>query len=545
MPTSTKACQMTKANTKKLAALLQGNPKIMNWNTIKNMLLTYHPNKENAPNLDGLLRQALNRACIDRSGQSTLPLILQKLKNLSLPERVRFASTAVRCTNMAALKAIIDDDPAVLFYCSNCDGDGDDDSDDDDDSTAMGSGGGTTLLHLVCERHGWNNEIKFILTKILEKNNQSGDDRKHNHNHEGLFHEIEDSQMPLTLSMQAGSDLSEIVYYLRGQHPAYLKANLHRVSRIMAEYWLDMELLADLICWYGNAVLVSLHPRDGSSPLNFACYYQNDDMIHCLLHHYFDYYRYGEEQLNTYNCLVQVRKRLLALNNEGMSPLGHLLLNVGDADAENAWRCVESCVRFFADERDSEYLADEERFSQPQQRFEFPILHLFLSHMWDQVLAKKNCMKILDRIVHRLEIDVCSVDKETGNTVLSIVIGKLAAHCAANDTKKIRELSLKIIEYFMDPAAVASNPADSCPAATRDGAGRLPLHSACEQSLPWKNGLSCIVNSNMPALESIDPTTCLPPFAHCAVGAKSDLESIYELLRLHPGSMDSVLVLSR
>jgi hypothetical protein len=46
----------------------------------------------------------------------------------------------------------------------------------------------------------------------------------------------------------------------------------------------------------------------------------------------------------------------------------------------------------------------------------------------------------------------------------------------------------------------------------------------------------------MPALESVDPITGLPPFAHCAVGANSDLESIYELLKLHPGSMDSVLV---
>jgi hypothetical protein len=517
----------------------------MNWNTIKNILLTYHPNKENAPNLDGLLRQALNRACVDRSGQSTLQLILQKLKKLSLPERVRFASTAVRCTNMAALKAIIDDDPAVLFYCSNGDGDGDDDSDDDDDSTAMGGGGGTTLLHLVCERHGWNNEIKFILTEILEKNNQSGDDRKHNNNHEALFHEIEDSQMPLTLSMQAGSDLSEIIDYLRGQHPAYLKTNLHCVSRIIAEYWLDMELLAKLIRWYDDTLLVSLHPRGGSSPLHFACYYQNEDMIDSLLYHYFDYYRHGDQQLNTYNCLVQVQNRLMVLNNEGMSPLGHLLLNVGDADAENAWRCVDSCVLFFTDERESEYLADEEEFSRPQQRFRFPILHLFLSHMWDQVLAKNNCMRILDRIVHRLGIDVCSVDKETGNTVLSIVIENVAMHCVANNKKKTRELSLQIIEYFMDPADVASNPADSCPAITRDGSGRLPLHSACEHSLPWTNGLSCIVNANMPALESIDPITCLPPFAHCAIGAKSDLESIYELLRLHPGGMDSVLVLTR
>lgn len=545
-PVSTSPGQITKENIKQLNALLQSNPKTINWNKIKNLLLKYHPKAKAAPNLNSILRLALHRACFDRSGKSALKIILQKLENLSLPERVEFAITAVQCNNMTALEAIIDDDPSVLFYCSNgsSENDDSDDSDGDDDSTAIGSAGGATLLHLVCERHGWNNEIKFILKEILKNNIDRGNGSSKN---EGLFYETKNLQIPLILSLQDGSDLNEIIDYLRDKHPAYLEANIDRVSQIITEYWADPELLSDLIRCYDGLLLDSFHPRDGSSPLHFACYYQNYGMIHVLLHEYFKYYRYGEEGSDTYNCLLQVQKRLLSPNNECISPLGYLLLNIGDSDAENAWRCVDSCVSFFADQHILESLfwsGDEESIPEPQQRFQFSILHVFLSQTWDMLIAKRNYMKILDQIVHRLEIDVCEVDKESGNTVLSIVIEKIMTTCTVNDTKKNRELSLKILDYFVVPVAVSLTPAGRCPAATRDGYNRLPLHSACEWSLPWKMGLESIVNANMPALELVDPITGLPTFAHCAVGAQSDLESIYELLRLHPGSIDSVLSFS-
>jgi hypothetical protein len=64
---------------------------------------------------------------------------------------------------------------------------------------------------------------------------------------------------------------------------------------------------------------------------------------------------------------------------------------------------------------------------------------------------------------------------------------------------------------------------------------------ACAHSLTWYSGLERIVTAHMPAVASVDPISGLPPFAHCAVGANSDLESIYGLLRLHPGSIDSLL----
>eukprot|EP00536_Pseudo-nitzschia_multiseries_P010928 jgi/Psemu1/307755/fgenesh1_kg.351_\ len=238
-----------------------------------------------------------------------------------------------------------------------------------------------------------------------------------------------------------------------------------------------------------------------------------------------------------------------------MSPLGHLLLNVGDPDAENAWRCINACVDFFSnyssdndndnnkDNDDDEYEQEGDRISRlGQQRF--PILQLFLMHTWDALIAKKNCMKILDRIVQRLGIDLCVADDETGSTVLSIVIEKLSVNHPIKSKRKANSKALQILDRVVtiDPPAMLWNSTTiNRPATTRDGMGRLPLHSACEHSLSWERGLRSIVNVNVPALESIDPITRLPPFAHCAVGPISDLDSIFELLRLNPGIMDSVL----
>lgn len=535
MPASTHAGHISKEGTNRLAALLRGNPKSTNWNAIETILLTYHPNLTDpaAPNLDGLLRQALHRACFDRSGRSSLQSILEKLI-LSLPERVQYASTAVRCKNMAALQAIIYGDPSVLSYCSNGAGDA---------TKTMGSSRGITLLHLVCERHGWNEEIRFILQECLKHNRDSGDGSSHNSDHKGLFHATEDAEMPLTLSLQAGSDLGDILDHVQEAHPDHLKENLDRVSQIIAEYGFDGELLRELIRSHAELLLEGAHPRDGSTPLHFACYYQNEDMLRFLLLAYFDHSQScGEESTDTYNRLLRVQQRLLSLNNDGLSSLGHLLLSVGDPDAETSWSCVEVCVEFFSERyHESRYVEEERRGARPPRRFRLAILQLFLSHAWDQLLASKNCTKILDHIVHRLEIDACGVDDDTGSTVLSIAIKKMAASLAANATTNSRVISMQILNVLMELTAVTSNPGGGCPAATRDKSGRLPLHLACAHSLTWYSGLERIVTAHMPAVASVDPISGLPPFAHCAVGANSDLESIYGLLRLHPGSIDSLL----
>jgi hypothetical protein len=550
---------------KEISTLLQ-NPKKTNWNAIKSILTKYYPssssissNKTKITHLDdGIFRKVLKRACHDPSvDESALKIILRKIPYLSLPERVQYASIAARCQNMTALQAIIHDNVSVLFHY--CDGNADDDSDGDADDVGRGDNddnsmmnGGTTLLHMVCEDHGWNDEISFILKKILEHTCRGGDEDSGNNNevghyqHKGLFQETTDSEIPLKLSLQAGSDLNEIIQHLREEYPSYFERNLNLLTQIIAEYCYDMTLFCEIICMYPYMLLDSLHPDKGSSPLHFACYYQNEEMIRVLLKEY--YTRNG-----TYSLL---QKRLLSLNNEQMTPLGYLLLNIGESDDANAWRCIDTCVRFFSDKGGNVRLY---------------ALHLLLSDMWDQFIKKKtkNCIRLLKQIIVRLRIDLCCVD-DNGQTVLSILIVKMSSYTKC---KKTQELSIQILDYLLsyddDGDSNSNSNIDSnsngndvsgrsdydCsevnntaiatwtrrPAATRENSGRLPLNLACEYSLPWARGLGSIVKSYMPALESFDPVTHLSPFAHFAVGEKSDLSTIYELLRHHPSIINSIL----
>lgn len=505
--------QITKANIKRLFGLLEGNPKPSDWTIIEGILKTYHPNKKDAPCLDTLLYESLNRACrLEKRfpcPTKILRLLLQKTKhkNLSLMDRVYCVCTAVRCGNRKALQAIVDDDPSVLFRrAGGCADNGED--------------GGTTLLHRVCDQ-GWNDEIAFLLSEILKHNSPRDDMEGSNNFHNGLFVES-NLGMPINLLLYGGSDLEEILDYVRDHHSDYLKANLCHLPRIIALNCDNMTVLSDLIDKFGSFLLDSTDPKGGWTPLTVACYYQNENMIRVLLESYRDTTRRNKKNMDP---LLIVRDNLLAQNDDGTSPLGHMLLGVGNPDADNLWRCIHTVARFF-----TYYPADVEGQSpqlQQQRKEVFPILHLFLSNLWQDILAKKNCMKVVKQIVDRLEIDVCALDSVTGNTVLSIVIQKVAEE---ETTKKSHEnISSKILGYILQLTS----------STTRDGSGRLPLHLACEYSLPWKKGLSKIVDAHMPTLETKDPITGLPPFAHSAVGPKSDIDSIYELLRLHPDSMET------
>jgi ankyrin repeat protein len=424
--------------------------------------------------------------------------------------RVYCACTAVRCGNRKALQAIVKDDPSVLFHrAGSCADNGED--------------GGTTLLHRVCDQ-GWNDDIAFLLSEIL-RHNPTHDDIGGNDNfHDGLFVES-DLGMPINLLLYGGSDLEEILDYVRDHHSDYLKANLCHLPRIIAVNCDDMTVLSDLINKFGSFLLDSTDPKGGWTPLSVACYYQNENMIRELLESYRDIARRNKKNRDPH---VIVRDHLLARNNDGTSPLGHLLLGVGSPDADNLWRCIRTVVRFLNENNNHPEDVEGQSPQLQQQRKEvFPVLHLFLSNHWQDILAKKNCMKVVKQIVDRLEIDVCALDSVTGNTVLSIVIQKLAKE--EKKKKSNEKVSSKILDFILQLTS----------STTRDGSGRLPLHLACEYSLPWKKGLSKIVDTHMPTLESKDPITGLPPFAHSAVGPKSDIDSIYELLRLHPDSMET------
>ena len=73
-------------------------------------------------------------------------------------------------------------------------------------------------------------------------------------------------------------------------------------------------------------------------------------------------------------------------------------------------------------------------------------------------------------------------------------------------------------------------------AKTRSVDSRLPLCTASITSLEW-NDVKEIFLANMLAIYEIDAWTGFPMFMLAAIGLDSDLESVYCLLRAHPGAM--------
>jgi len=63
--------------------------------------------------------------------------------------------------------------------------------------------------------------------------------------------------------------------------------------------------------------------------------------------------------------------------------------------------------------------------------------------------------------------------------------------------------------------------------------GRLPLFTAAARSLTWVD-VRQILAVNMPVIYDVDGLTGLPVFMLAAVGPKSNIESVYHLLKEYP-----------
>lgn len=468
----------SKAEISKILANLLKEKQIQ-WDKIKSVIQKY-PNSI----LDNLLRQGLKRACLDPSVcQICLKLLLKKT-HLTCSQRVRYALLAVRCHNLLALETIIYDDVSVLYHTIPY-------VDRDEDGIDIGIDGGTTLLHRICAAHGWNNEVMFVLKETLENTNDG------QYPHEGMYEGGhvggKNFETPLVLALQAGAELDDIVEHMRREYPFHFEKKICRLPEIIAEYCWDMSLFCDLLGTYPS-LLNSSHPKDNSTPLHFACSYQHEGMIEILLHEY----------LKLEGKRVTFKKRLLALDEEGLSPLGHLVINVGDRDDGNVWRCINLCANFFSDSIKN-----------------FPLLHYICEYMLDIIAHKKvKRMKVIRQLMDRLQSDLCHIDVD-GKTPLSILITKMVNY----QDEKTYLFSIQILEYILEEEVSA--------ASTQDSFGQLPLHVACMHGMSWNRGLEKIVEANVAALEIYDPVSNLAPFA--AIAAASDhLESVYQLLRKHP-----------
>jgi len=442
--------------------------------------------------IDSLLKQTIKRACLDPSVcQSTLKVILQKTKreNLNLQQKVQYAISAVRCENYNAIHVLINHDIDVLYHKGYRE---------------------NTLLHFICEKHGWNDEIAFVLKETLEnqKNNDASCTSSRREDiitkyHDGMFQENTKGQTPLFFYIQAGCDLEDMAYHLQEEYPIYFEKHLGQISQAIAENYDDMSLLRQLMEEYPSQMLLynnqSTNYCNESTPLHFACFYQNQQMIIALLE---EYKRLDGQQI--------ALSRILILNADGMSPLSHLLLNVGDPDNANVWECIKIIIDFFGGR--------------------ICVLHLVIDRMYEKLTNKSNYMKIIERLIDRLQINLSRKDEESNDeTVLSLLVNKLGKNYK---DKKLQKKGLEILNYLL------SFESSRKIVLMGDIFERIPLHHACIHGLTWAFGLKSIVYANICALEWYDPVTGLPPFALSAANynkTHNDLDTLYELLRCNPG----------
>lgn len=73
-----------------------------------------------------------------------------------------------------------------------------------------------------------------------------------------------------------------------------------------------------------------------------------------------------------------------------------------------------------------------------------------------------------------------------------------------------------------------------------DSCGRLPLHLALESDKKWNQGVCKLVEVHPDGLAHLDSTTQLYPFMLAAQGERSDLNTVYEVLRFNPSVLSDL-----
>ena len=123
-----------------------------------------------------------------------------------------------------------------------------------------------------------------------------------------------------------------------------------------------------------------------------------------------------------------------------------------------------------------------------------------------------------------LQCDPCVIDHRR----------RTALHVAVKQQAFNKGTWKEIVEYLLDE----EHNRRQC-ALIRDVDNRLPLHVASAFGLKWSDGMDYVLEANVAALEEKDEKTGLYPFMLAATGTassgcESDLDTIFELLRLNP-----------
>ena len=429
--------------------------KPIKWEKVK-FLLTLNPTST----LESLRRQALKKACLDIHVPLSVLEVLLKQTHVDLEQRMKLLLSAVRCENSCWVKTVIYNNVSVLY-------------------TEAVRGRRHTLLHLVCEKHGWNEQVRFILKETLE--NRDSESSSHN----GMFELNHKMQSPLDLALEAGCDLQDVILHLQEEFPLYFEQNIGFLPEIIAKHCNTMILFEDLI--HSHPTIVKASPEN-VTPLHHACYYQNAHMIQTMLTYYSNQ---GERR-------KKLIKRLMVPNRTVKeTPFGYLVPALGRMDSSNAFECIRTIMSCIDN---------------------FHLLHLIIEKHWYDLANDGTCLNTLTRIASNLEGICFSAVDDHGKTVMSLLISKMRL----TPSKQ----AIDVLNYML----MEQNGATS-----RDGKGRLPLHVSCERGILWSDGVKEIVDANISALEEVDNKIGLLPFALSATSRLCDLNTVYQLFRYNPG----------
>eukprot|EP00977_Amphora_coffeiformis_P006236 scaffold1341_cov178-Amphora_coffeaeformis.AAC.13 len=481
----------------RLTALLNEQPRV-DWNQVGDLLAEGEARRTMKVVTKSVLERVVTKACRDpmvphpiwrqilqqalRGGSSTTNPTSSS--SSCVDPQIQWILTAVRCHNLGAVQALTEPElnPHAVNLLLHW-----------RDAFRYHN----TLLHVLSEKCGWNDEIAHVVQAtllLLQQQEGQQQNEEQQHDHSVLFETNTRGQTPLRLALQAGGNLDQIIRHLQTHHTDFLERHIYiHVPPLVAEYCPEMTLWNDLVQAYPSL----LYPekmgtnKACSVPLVEACFYQNQAMIRSLLQ---TYSSRKERQR-------KLTSRLTTARGDRKSPLGYLLNSLGNMDAGNALYCVRTCLAFVPN---------------------LPLLHYCVETLGETLIEQKTLQKAICCIVERLYLDLRTLHH--GKPVLFVLLCQLAS--VSNYDERKQE-GLRALEYILL----------QCPetATQKDSLKRLALHLACENGMQWDEGIHLLVQTNVCTLQEVDLKSELLPFCLAATAPVTSLNTIYEILRRDPG----------
>ena len=212
---------------------------------------------------------------------------------------------------------------------------------------------------------------------------------------------------------------------------------------------------------------------------------------------------------------------LLKSTSNGFCPLASLIIRHATVESEDIGNIVD-CLRLC----DAKF-----------HRISYQVIFLWINAMFRQErnLISVHGMRI---IMEKLDIRLSSVHVKIGVTYAMACLQYVMHHVglfSLKDTSKLNEVRQVFSLLLLDEEHIGRQLAS---AVMPDG--HLPLHMTCLLGMQWSMGMDIIYERYPDAIGVADTRTGLVPFLLAACTHRSNLNSVYELLRSQPSVLDQL-----